>query len=296
MVQTTGSPIQYRGEYDDELYWERVNRNLAFLGNTPDEARANQEKLRDATVGIAGVGGIGGAVGMRLARMGVRHLRYADPQAFDASNIQRQAGARIDTIGRNKAEVSAEMTYELTRDVEIDVFPEGITEDNAVEFVEGCDLVADQIEFYEAIPRFALHRAARESTSCKAVLSVATAAHGAIIHKYTRDSQQIEETWGFADGARTKEEIASAFIDRLLPEGVVPKFPSREAVLSWLLDKKVAPIWGAAPALCEGILVELICNELIGFPGMWELPARPGYAWIDMYGWRAGIVPAEEAT
>lgn len=295
-MQTVGNRIQYRGDYDDAFYWERVDRNLAFLGNTPEEARANQEKLRDATIGIAGVGGIGGAVGMRLARMGARNLRFADPEDFDTSNIQRQAGARVDTLGRNKAEVSAELTYELTRDVNIDVFTDGITPENAAEFVEGCDIVCDQIEFYEAVPRFALHRAARESERCKAVLSVATAAHGAIIYKYTRDSESIEDTWGFLDGATTKEEIASRFLDRLLPEGVIPGFPSREAVEHWLLEKKVAPIWGAAPPLCEGVLVELICNELVQFPSMWKLPQRPGYAWIDMFGWRAGIVEPDEAS
>jgi molybdopterin/thiamine biosynthesis adenylyltransferase len=292
-VKTAQDRLRYRGEYDDAAYWQRVDRNLAWLGENDAEARRNQEKLRDATIGIAGVGGIGGAVAMRLVRMGARHIKVADPDHFDLSNIQRQAGARLDTLGRNKAEVVAEMLVELTGDADVDVFPEGITQESAEEFVDGCDVVADQIEFYEADARFALHRAARASGRCKVILSVGTAGHGALIHKYLPDSMPVEEAWGLPEGAKTKEEIAAAFIDKLVPDGLVPDFPSREALLHWLLDKKVAPIWGAAPPLCEGVLVDLICNHVIGFPGMHDLPPIPSYSWIDMYSWKASVVHAE---
>jgi molybdopterin/thiamine biosynthesis adenylyltransferase len=292
-VTTAQDRTRYRGEYDEEKYWERVNRNLAWLGEDEEEAKRNQEKLRDATIGIAGVGGIGGAVAMRLVRMGARHVKVADPDDFDLSNVQRQSGARLDTLGRNKAEVVAEMVNELTGDADIDVFPEGITQECAEEFVDGCDVVADQIEFYEAEARFALHRAARESERCKVILSVGTAGHGALVHKYLRDSMPIEEAWGMPEGAKTKEEIASAFVDKLVPEGLVPAFPSRDAIMHWLLDKKVAPIWGAAPPLCEGVLVDQICNHVIGFPGMHELPPIPGFAWIDMFSWKAAVVDPE---
>jgi molybdopterin/thiamine biosynthesis adenylyltransferase len=61
------------------------------------------------------------------------------------TNIQRQLGASLDNIGRNKAEVIAGHAFDLARDVSIDVFPEGITSDTAHEFMDGCDCVMDQI-------------------------------------------------------------------------------------------------------------------------------------------------------
>lgn len=82
----------YRGEYNSDLYWERVDRNLGWLGNSEKEQKERQEKLRDAVIGIAGTGGIGGAVALRLIRMGVRNLKLADPDQFDITNIQRQMG------------------------------------------------------------------------------------------------------------------------------------------------------------------------------------------------------------
>lgn len=114
---------QYRGTYDDDFYWERVNRNLGWLGDTTEEQQARQEKLRDSVIGVVGTGGIGGAVAARLVRMGALNLKLADPDHFDLTNVQRQYGAGRDTIGRNKAEVVAEQVYGLTGDVNIDVFP-----------------------------------------------------------------------------------------------------------------------------------------------------------------------------
>ena len=138
---------RYQGNYDEQFYWERVNRNLGWLGNTEEEQRHRQEKLRDAVIGIAGTGGIGGAVALRLVRMGVRNLKLADPDTFDISNVQRQVGATWETIGKNKAEVVAELAYNLTKDVNIEVYPEGITPSSAEEFMNGCDYVMDQMEF-----------------------------------------------------------------------------------------------------------------------------------------------------
>lgn len=102
---------RYTVEYDDEFCWKRVGRNLGWLGNTEAEQRQRQCRLRDAVIGVAGCGGIGSATADRLVRMGVRNLKLADPDTFDVSNINRQFGASVDTVGANKAEVVAELVY-----------------------------------------------------------------------------------------------------------------------------------------------------------------------------------------
>ncbi|MGR6008640.1 ThiF family adenylyltransferase [Bacillus cereus] len=119
--------LMYKSEaYVNEMYWERVNRSLGWLGSTEEEQVQRQKKLRDAVIGIAGTGGIGGALAARLVRMGVRNLKLADPDSFDVTNMNRQMGADLDHLGKNKAEVVAEMTYNLTKDVNIEVYPEGL--------------------------------------------------------------------------------------------------------------------------------------------------------------------------
>ena len=133
----------YPNEYDDDIYWARVARNLGWLGDTAEEARARQLVLRDAVVGVAGCGGIGGGMIDRLARLGVLHLRIADLDTFEYSNINRQLGAGVLTVGKNKAETVAAVVHEMTPDLKIDVFSAGITDETADEFMAGCDYVLD---------------------------------------------------------------------------------------------------------------------------------------------------------
>ncbi|MEJ7550810.1 ThiF family adenylyltransferase, partial [Staphylococcus hominis] len=72
-----------------------------------------------------------------------------DPDHFELSNINRQFGASLDNIGRNKAEVVGESIFNISRDVNVDVYPEGINNNTAADFVEGCDYVLDKIELFE---------------------------------------------------------------------------------------------------------------------------------------------------
>ncbi|MFI1331888.1 ThiF family adenylyltransferase [Streptomyces sp. NPDC020845] len=283
--------ITYRGTYDEKFYWERVDRNLGWLGNTPEEQRARQEKLRDSVIGIVGTGGIGGAVAMRLARMGVRNLKLADPDIFELSNVQRQMGADVKTIGRNKAEVVAEMTYDLTKDVNIDVFPEGITPDSAEEFMDGCDYVMDQMEFYQVKNRYALHRAFRKSDRCKFMLKIPTVGHTVIVYKYTKDSMTIEEVYDIPEDAEFTPEVINKLVERAI--AVMPPYPGREMIDHWFVDMERMPIFGACPPMAEGILTERLALEILEIPGLEPLPVQPGYAIFDSVSWTAKMVPGK---
>ena len=61
------------------------------------------EKIKDATVGIAGLGGLGSAIAVALARIGVGRLILADFDVIEPSNLNRQQYF-IDQIGQTKAE------------------------------------------------------------------------------------------------------------------------------------------------------------------------------------------------
>lgn len=69
--------IVYEADFDENKYWERVNRNLGWLGDSNAEQVERQTRIKNTTVGVAGTGGIGGATAERLARMGVTHLKVA---------------------------------------------------------------------------------------------------------------------------------------------------------------------------------------------------------------------------
>ncbi len=279
---------RHEGAYDDAAYWERVDRNLGWLGNSEDEQRRRQELLRDSVIGVVGTGGIGGAVALRLVRMGVRTLKLADPDSFDKSNIQRQVGASVHTVGQNKAEIVADMAFDLSQDVAIDVFPEGITPGTAEEFVAGCDVVLDQMEFFQVGNRYALHRAFRAAPRCRFMFKIPTVGHTVVVFTYTKDSMPIEEVYGLPEDAEVTPETTRRLMERILPEP--PPFPSQDMLDHWFLDLGTMPIFGGCPPLAEGILVERLAQEIMDLPGRTPLPVQPGYAVFDSLTWTAKLV------
>lgn len=107
---------------------------------------AEQQAVMDSSVAIAGVGGDGFQLGLKLARMGVQSFAVADPEDFEAENINRVPGATLSTLGCNKAEVFRDMVHDINPDAEVRVFTDGITSDNVHDFISRASLVFDETE------------------------------------------------------------------------------------------------------------------------------------------------------
>jgi len=75
-------------------------RTQALLGQ---EA---MEKLDRARVAVVGLGGVGGACAEALARAGVGNLLLMDHDQINATNINRQLFATVDTVGMLKTEAA----------------------------------------------------------------------------------------------------------------------------------------------------------------------------------------------
>ncbi|HET6724966.1 MAG TPA: ThiF family adenylyltransferase [Gammaproteobacteria bacterium] len=131
-------------------YTEAFSRTIGWL--THDE----QQILRGKRVAIAGLGGVGGSHLLTLTRLGVESFHIADFDAFDIANTNRQAGAFQSTLGRPKADVMAEMAYDVNPGLDIKVFPHGVTRENLDEFLEGVDLYIDGLDFFVLDLRAAL--------------------------------------------------------------------------------------------------------------------------------------------
>lgn len=282
--------LKYVAQNNDSQYWECIKRNLGWLGNTEEEQKERQNKLRNVVIGIAGTGGIGGAIADRLVRMGVRNLKIADPETFELSNINRQLGACVDNIGRNKAEVVAEMVYNLTKDVNIEVYTDGITAENADEFVAGCDYVMDKIEIYNLAARYALNRAFRRSSRCQFMLLTPVFGHRAFVFKWTKTGMPAEEVFGLPDTVEWNPTTIRQLMERFIPE--LPSYPSREMLEHWFIEKKCCPIFAGCPPIAQGLLVERLALAITGLdqlPGAAEIPEQPGYAMFDVLNWEAKI-------
>lgn len=131
-------------------YAEFTTRNLGFI--TAEE----QERLRRARIFIPGVGGMGGAAIFCLARCGVERFLFADMDEFEVSNLNRQMGSFLDTVGRPKAEVTAEMLHKINPQIStqtfgqewVDQIPSILEQVDVV--VNGCDDVKATLSLMRA--------------------------------------------------------------------------------------------------------------------------------------------------
>ena len=123
-------------------YQQAFSRNLGWL--TEEE----QQTLRGKRVAIAGLGGVGGVYLTTLARLGVGRFNIADLDRFEVENFNRQAGARMSTVGRPKADVLQEMALDINPELELHVFDSGVDRDNVDTFLDGVDLYVDGLDAF----------------------------------------------------------------------------------------------------------------------------------------------------
>lgn len=78
---------------------KQFDRTVRLIGENP------QQKLKDASVAIFGIGGVGSFAAEALCRAGIGRITFIDADVVDETNINRQLVATHSTIGLPKAEV-----------------------------------------------------------------------------------------------------------------------------------------------------------------------------------------------
>lgn len=124
-----------------EAYLETFFHRTALL--------LGEERMRvlaGKTVAVAGCGGVGGAAAITLARLGVGGFVLADPGIFDPPDANRQWAATRATMGRNKAEVHADILRAVNPTIRLRVHPEGVRADNLDALLDGADLLIDCLD------------------------------------------------------------------------------------------------------------------------------------------------------
>lgn len=110
---------------------------LAEIGDS------GQQRLRDSSVLIVGLGGLGAPAATYLAGAGVGRIGLADNDVVSLSNLQRQTLYTEAQIGSPKTECAFERLSAMSSDVTFELHPQGITSDNAADIFSRYDLVVD---------------------------------------------------------------------------------------------------------------------------------------------------------
>ncbi len=117
-----------------------------FERNMPAISAAEQQRLRESHVLVAGCGGLGGYVIEYLARAGTGELTVADGDVFEPTNLNRQILALADTLGCDKALSAAERVRRIDPELNVHAISAFITADNADALVRDKDLVVDALD------------------------------------------------------------------------------------------------------------------------------------------------------
>ncbi len=111
---------------------------LLVARHTPEVHR----RVKNATVGIAGLGGLGSAVAIALARTGVGRLKLVDYDIVEPSNINRQQYF-LDQLGKPKAEALAETLARINPFTVVEPYVLLVDEETIFPALAGCDVLCE---------------------------------------------------------------------------------------------------------------------------------------------------------
>lgn len=251
-------------EYTYDQMFQRNN------GIFNDEERKRIKNLR---VAIAGIGTLGGELAQLLVRLGVTSIKLCDPEDFEISNINRQFGCYIDTIGQNKAIAVSKELLRINPNLNVEVWDYGINSSNVNNFVSDCDLVIDAIEFYSIIHSIELQDEAREQN--KWVMTSQLIGSMASTMNIKPGGPNIRDLY-FENGNLSMEKV----INTLFP--ILPVEATEEMVEKVINGEKLSiPSWSHASIAIVLVMFEDIVRYFI--KNDMDLLTAPSVTLMDLY-------------
>jgi molybdopterin/thiamine biosynthesis adenylyltransferase len=265
--------------YKDSMF----KRNYGFF------SEEEQKKIIDSTVAIAGVGGDGFQLGEKLARIGVSKFIVADPEVFEAENINRVSGAKNSTLGKNKAEVFRDSIADIHPDAEVEIYTEGVNEDNVHEIVSRADLILDESELTRLELGTMIARESRKNN--KPVLVVLNIGFAAIATSFDPNGRMtFEKTMGIPKDMPI-DEVAEMEVDfsRCLP--YMPQYGDINSLIS---AQKGYPL----PSISQGVDVASALGSTEAFLHLTKGVANhrksptfaPSWRYMDAYSGESGTI------
>jgi adenylyltransferase/sulfurtransferase len=122
---------------NDEI--ARYSRHLIM----PEVTLEGQKRLKSASILCIGAGGLGSPIALYLAAAGVGRLGLVDGDTVDFSNLQRQILHGTKDVGRKKLNSARDRIREVNPNVQVDLYDELFTSENARRIAEPYDIIID---------------------------------------------------------------------------------------------------------------------------------------------------------
>jgi len=259
-------------------YHKAFSRNLGLT--TPEE----QERLRHATVAIPGMGGVGGIHLATLARMGIGGFHVADGDKFELANFNRQYGAFVSTINKDKVQVMERFAKDINPELRLKVFKHYLEPEHLDAFLDGCDLVVDSLDAFAIDIRRALCMRAYQ----KGIPVVGTGPIGFSTSMviYLSEAMSMDTYMGLTDRMSYEEKIVRFLV------GITPTLDAFKYMNKDLIDpeQRRGPCISSAVTLCAGFAATEVFKLLLERK---EVKAAPYYHYFDPYimKFKTGYIP-----
>ena len=193
---------------------------------------------------------------------------------FDLANMNRQYGAGMPNLGRNKAEVMAEAAMAINPELQLRVFPEAVTRANVDEVLDGVDILVDGIDFFAVDTRRLVFAEARK----RGIWSVTAGPLGFSTAwlVFSPTGMSFDEYFDLDQTPDRFDQLISFLV------GLAPRATHR----SYLDFARVDPRTGQGPSaglachLCSGVTATEVLKILLGRGPVHPVPA---YFQFDAY-------------
>lgn len=257
--QTRVESMGFRNHYH---YLETaMGRNAGLL------SAADQERLLNARVAIPGLGGVGGVHLVTLARMGAGGFHLADFDTFEPANVNRQHGARIADFGHRKLDAMVAEVRQINPYLNLNLFPDGVGEQNVTAFLKSADLVVDGIDFFAFETRRLIFKHAREM-GIPVITAGPVGFSAALLVFMPDEGMAFDEYFGIDDGMSLEEKLIAFFI------GLAPRATHMEYIDATRIDMRTqqGPSIAAACQLCASVAATEAVRILLKRPGIRPAP------------------------
>ncbi len=260
-------------------YDDAFSRNLGWL------LESEQLRLKQTRVCIAGLGGVGGVHLLTLARLGVGAFSVADFDTYALANFNRQVGATMSTLGKNKTDVMVAMARDINPDIDIRVFDQGLDANNLDAFLKDGNVYIDGLDFF-ALPVRRLVFARCRALGIPAV-TVAPLGMGAALLNFLPGGMSFDDY--FQLEGQSEDEQALRFLVGLSPSMLQMSYLVDRGRVD--LKRRRGPSTAIAVQLCSGVAAAQVLKLVLG---RGQVIAAPRGLHFDAYSnqfrstWRPG--------
>ncbi len=206
-------------------------------------------RLRQTRVAIAGLGGVGGSHLLTLARLGIGSFSLSDYDQFELHNLNRQAGATMDSLGRSKLDVLQEQALAINPELSVATFPRGIDTDNVDAFLDGADVYVDGLDFFAFETR--RHVFARAAALGIPAVTAAPLGMGVALLSFDPEGLSFDDYFDLRSGL-SDEELAVRFMVGLAPARLHMHYLADPSAVD--LAAQRGPSTPMACELCAGVI------------------------------------------